>query len=126
MRGVVAVEFTCAFSPVFYHAGSLACDTERDSMPAIASTGSRGGGTAEPLMAAPPGNPEALLNGQQQQAPFRPPRQPAATLQPQPQPQPLNPEVLGDRGEPRLPGHWEVVNGEKERTALQGPSAEGL
>ncbi|XP_075536471.1 fibronectin type-III domain-containing protein 3A-like isoform X1 [Dermacentor variabilis] len=107
-------------------AGSLACDTECDSMPAIASTGSRGGGTAEPLMAAPPGNPEALLNGQQQQAPFRPPRQPATLQpQPQPQPQPLNPEALGDRGEPRPPSHWEVVNGEKSGLRCKGPVQKG-
>lgn len=95
-------------------------------MPAIASTGSRGGGTAEPLMAAPPGNPEALLNGQQQQASFRPPRQPATLQpQPQPQPQPLNPEALGDRGEPRQPAHWEVVNGEKSGLRCKGPVQKG-
>lgn len=95
-------------------------------MPAIASTGSRGGGTAEPLMAAPPGNPEALLNGQQQQAPFRPPRQPATLQpQPQPQPQPLNPEALGDRGEPRPPAHWEVVNGEKSGLRCKGAVQKG-
>ncbi|XP_077516049.1 fibronectin type-III domain-containing protein 3A-like isoform X2 [Amblyomma americanum] len=95
-------------------------------MPAIASTGSRGGGTAEPLMAAPPGNPEALLNGQQQQqqAPFRPPRQPT-TLQPQPQPQSLTPEALGDRSEPRPQGHWEVVNGEKSGMRCKNPVQKG-
>lgn len=97
-------------------------------MPAIASTGSRGGGTSEPLMAAPPGNSEALLNGQQ--APFRPPRQPP-TLQAQP----LNSgDGLGEPPRPP-PAHWEVpagmgdapqvVNGDKGGMRCKGPVQKG-